>query len=1182
MAAQTLYAALIGINAYPQNQLSGCIKDVLDIDLLLRELCGQQEQTLAYEPVYLLAPNATDKFRIEDYNTIIKNKVEFSSPSFKNISGLAFEHLKKAKDGDTCLFFYSGHGSQTDAPEVFWHTKPDRQNETIVCVDSRDNENPGSRDLVDKELGFLIWDAIQGKNVHCLVIMDCCHSGNNMRGMEDHDIGYRFVASSRNNISIEQYLGYDKGNFYEIKDGKASIKIGRYVHLAAARDSEKAQETKNGGLFTNKLIELLRSGGTVKSYRDLVQNLSVTIRNRAEQQNPVAFARMEEDLDLQFLGKKLVPYQPTFEIRFDFGRKQWLLYGGAMHGLFATARHARTIIEIPGYENDIDILEVFATISIPDQEATAGLDKNRNDYKAILKQLANPVIKISLSGSLMADAELADQLQEAYEKEPHLYFEIDFDIGLKAPDYLVRITTGNEFVLTKNNSEVPLFKREQDPTSFLRNVDAVGKWLCTSELKNNNANFSKEDFLFTLEKIEGQGLTPENLDQLTGEQSIIQPGEDIVLSYKNGEQPAFRLSISIAPSSSLQSCFTGALYLESKFAIKNEFIRDDNNRLVKGGTPVNLSVGIKNRIYKTLPVQLDPKYSLYHINEITAILKIFVAEQPPDLQRFKQPNLELDDKPNLKFRGDDIGFARDQDNLGDQTDWTVFTFKIRLIGPNKFKILEPGNHADFPGFSVDVPPGFTANAIAATGDDLQRKLSHASRESDQEIDQNNPAGMPPAGIWGDIITEVAPFAGGLNAVSDNSIQALELFPFSNNPPLELGPGEEIIIKPFEPTITTRSEDEFEETIIPFGFDEIFRLYFPIGYSDEDGNIHIIQLPPKTTGTLQTSEQPSPGFDGSIKLFFKKIFRKKRLNSLVLYACGATGNWEPVNDKPAGMKALLAKNPGAKIWLLTHGLTGDTRHMMECIKKLPELSEKPGYILTYDYENLVTPIAKTAVSLDEDLRDAGFGEANMPGIIFIAHSQGGLVARWVVEKLGGSDYIKQLILVGVPSGGTELETLGTPVLGLLTHALNVPGSIKYDITGLSFLLKKLAPTPGRTLKETNQGSELLLKLANSDLPAGVVYQVIGGDINLLKDGYNGDDYFLKKLAMALQNNQLYPGFSSKLYKDEPNDMAVTLESIKSIPGFTSGRQMKIVPGNHLAYFRETSCTRALIDFLNSSG
>ena len=205
----TLYATFIGINNYPGHPLRGCVKDVLEVDALLKEQCAQQhENPLAYSPMYFLSPDSEDEK--------LSIPAEYEEATFHNISTKAFRHLKQARTGDICVLYYSGHGSQTDAPKEFWHTKSDRQNETIVCVDSR---TPGNRDLIDKELGYLIWDALEGKEVHCLVIMDCCHAGHNMRGQESSNmLRYRHEQASHVKVPVEEYIGFDDPrNFYQIK-----------------------------------------------------------------------------------------------------------------------------------------------------------------------------------------------------------------------------------------------------------------------------------------------------------------------------------------------------------------------------------------------------------------------------------------------------------------------------------------------------------------------------------------------------------------------------------------------------------------------------------------------------------------------------------------------------------------------------------------------------------------------------------------------------------------------------------------------------------------------------------------------------------------------------------------------------------------------------------------------------
>lgn len=1164
MGNQTLWATFIGINAYRQNELNGCICDVLNIDLLLREQCAQQPDALDYKPYYLLAPNDIGTLQIEDYKTAQGiTEFPYEVPTFNNVSQKAFAHLKSSNDGDVCVFFYSGHGSQMDAPEVFWHAKPDRQVETIVCVDSRDPAHPDARDLIDKELGFLLWDALNGKAVHCLVIMDCCHSGNNTRAPVDTSapsaVRYRYETASRNKVPLEKYIGYDRnGSFYKIQNGRASIEIARYVHLAAARDSEKAQETIEGGLFTTKLMELLRSGGMAKSYRDLVQSLSVSVRNRAEQ-NPVAFAKEDGDLDQPFFGNGIIPYIPSYEVRYDVVQGQWMLHGGALHGIAPLVDDEHTIVRLAGSDKEIRLVQVHAISSVLDETEMQDFEKEKY-YKATIVRLAAPRLKIGLSNALRDNVTKQKALQLAYKASPHLYFEINFENKVPNSDYLIQLTTDDQYVLTKTGSNVPLFKREGDAASFVEKLDVVGKWVHTSELKNPHSAFTKKDFIFTFEKIEGVLIPDYKPDGILGEKRIIEPDDEVLLSYKNGHAPGFRLSIAISPASSVQSCFVGVLYMESKFGITHELIRYDANEL-KNNKDSAVHLGVDSD--KTIALELDEKYSLYGINEVTDFLKFFVSKEPFNLERYKQDNLELDDMPMAGIRG-----LRTTKRTGNpsERDWTVFTNRIRIAGPHKAMPLKPGV-TDFSSFKVEVPEGFEAIAFAATGEDQTAKLAAAGTRG---IGGSETAAIrPPASLWGEALTAEAPFTKGLTLGSDNGVQVLELTAAREGTTLQLPEGKVLVIKPNESPATTRSLDTApEETIVPYGYDPDLQLYIPIGYTDEKGAIYIQQLPPTTPGTLQDKGAQTRSLQGSIKLFFKKMFKPKEVTKLVLYQIEADGVWSFVADNPEKIKDHLSGKTDLHMLLLLHGIMGDSRYMTEALKEEAQLSEKIQYVLTYEYETLATPVLKAAENLEDIFVKAGFDNNTNTKMTVIAHSTGGLVARWLVEKGKGHHYIKHLILVGTPNAGTELSKLTSSIFGLLTHALNVTGPIKYVITGLSFLLKKLQLDPTRIVKDIEPGSELLQELATSNPPEGVRYSIIGGDTALLKD-YEGDDFFFKKLAAVFARSVVHPGLTH-LFGGKANDMAVTVSSMQAISGFEVSANMHTVASNHLAYFKEQKC------------
>lgn len=1103
----TFYATFVGINAYPEGQLSGCISDVLDLDLLLREQCAQQKD-VTFKPIYFLAPNAADKTRIGEYPT----QLDYQAPTFDNITKQAFAHFKDAKKGDICLFYYSGHGSQIDAPEVFHYAKPDQQNETIVCVDSRDPSAPNARDIIDKELAYLIWQAFQGKESHNLVIMDCCHSGNNTRSLKnDSDVKFRYLSSSRNKVPFESYIGFGDTAFYTVKDGNAAFKIPRYVHLASCRDDEKAQETMNGGLFTVKLMEALRSGGTAKSYRNLVQSLAITVGNRADKQSPVAFSQDDNDLDQQFLSTSIIPYKPTFEVR---GGKQWKMFGGTMHSLTTATTVRVTDGDITA---DVPLQQVFPTYSILDPTAMGAFDPDTESAKAIVLKVPEPLMKIAVA------VKDPIPLKDAWH---HPYFTLLFDEDPPGAQYIIQTLDDGKYVLFPINGTTPLFKREHDPATFLENVNKVGNWLNAVELKNTDPKYTKDDFIFDWEIIEGE----KEVDDAKGEKK--QQVEEITLKYKNEISPAFRLRISIKPNDKFNSCYIKALYLDCTYGITTNLIRDDNNQLEAGnGIPLSYTVG--QETYVTLPVILDPTFALYNINEATDLIKIVVSDVKMNLDQYKQDTLELDDPTTTKSIGTrSLDLSRAGKTV-EQPQWSVFTFKVKCVGPKREQTLKANTPVDFAGFTVEAPKGLSARAYAVTADDQQAAFEEVKTRSADVA----PGFKPSANIWGETLMD-SPFA---------NIQALELFPEEEGGVLEITAP--LIIRPNKPGTATRSLEDanLEEIIIPYGYDSNLQMYIPLGYADDQGNIFIEKLPPPSAGQLKASVVNTRSLGSSVKLFFKKIFRPKDVNTLAVY---------PLKDK----KDLSA---GGKAVLLVHGIIGDTKYMLEVFK---EQAKDLDFILTYDYENLSTAVSDTAKTLHEKLQAIGFGKKQgMPELTIVAHSMGGLVSRWLIEKVG-ADYVKKLVLVGTPCGGSEMAKMGISAFGLLSQALNVTGPIKYCITGLSYLLKHFKLHPGTTLQELSPGSPLLQELSLSDMAKKVEYKLISGNTDLLKD-YNGPDVFLKKIAASLKNKLLYPGLSFAIYEKEPNDMAVTLKSMQSIHQLDAVTQVQVVASNHLAYFEE---------------
>src|SRR4051794_24608663 len=109
---RSVFALLVGVDRYrpPVPTLRGCIND---IDTFADYLSHRHD---------------------EDKGVALSLRTLKDEEATRQAVISAFrDHLGKAREGDVALFYFSGHGSQEQAPEGFWTLEPDHLDETIVC-----------------------------------------------------------------------------------------------------------------------------------------------------------------------------------------------------------------------------------------------------------------------------------------------------------------------------------------------------------------------------------------------------------------------------------------------------------------------------------------------------------------------------------------------------------------------------------------------------------------------------------------------------------------------------------------------------------------------------------------------------------------------------------------------------------------------------------------------------------------------------------------------------------------------------------------------------------------------------------------------------------------------------------------------------------------------------------------
>ncbi|NJN33759.1 MAG: hypothetical protein HC817_05415 [Saprospiraceae bacterium] len=224
------------------------------------------------------------------------------------------------------------------------------------------------------------------------------------------------------------------------------------------------------------------------------------------------------------------------------------------------------------------------------------------------------------------------------------------------------------------------------------------------------------------------------------------------------------------------------------------------------------------------------------------------------------------------------------------------------------------------------------------------------------------------------------------------------------------------------------------------------------------------------------------------------------------------------------------------------------------------------ILTFDYETLNTKIEKTASDLKEMLQKVGISAENMRGMHFdiVAHSMGGLVSRYLIEKLDGNSFVSNLILFGTPNSGSELADLRIMVTNMLTLTVNGAVFLKPYVAPLMFLGKMLNRLMV-TIDELNPQSDFIHSL--NDAPdANVPYFIFAGNTEFFAEKDPKQYKFYQKIVNTIKKRGIYA--AADWWFDEPNDLAVQVKSVKTV-GKQSRVKFSELASDHFCFFTPQS-------------
>lgn len=324
--------------------------------------------------------------------------------------------------------------------------------------------------------------------------------------------------------------------------------------------------------------------------------------------------------------------------------------------------------------------------------------------------------------------------------------------------------------------------------------------------------------------------------------------------------------------------------------------------------------------------------------------------------------------------------------------------------------------------------------------------------------------------------------------------------------------------------------------------------------------------------------------GSIKIFFEKVICEKlglgfRYPTLRLLDAGFnySGDLEDVRRHVSKAQQIL---------LYIHGIIGDTKEMASSAyrpKTHPPLEAVAGrydLVLTFDYENLNTSIEANARSLKARLEEAGLGAGHGKSLHIVAHSMGGLVSRWFIEREGGNSMVQHLFMLGTPNAGSPWPTIQDWATAAIALGLNGLTAVAWParvVGGLVAATEKIDVA----LDQMSPGSDLLAGLA-SDSDPGIPYTVLAGNTSVITAALVPESAQKKsRIARLFSCLRLRPWLhkvASLAFFGQPNDVAVSVESISSLPKTIGQVTVQEVACDHMSYFTTEAGLRALADAL----
>ncbi len=1131
-----LYSVLIGINSYEGevNDLRGCVYDASKMNEFLRVYALAND--MKYDPVVL---ENGDAVRTE----VIRS----------------FQHLGKAGGEDLAVFYFSGHGSQALAPPELAHLEKNGKLQTILCHDSRGEKG---QDLTDKEISQLIYEATvdgdgNSKGNHFLAIFDSCHSGSVNRNT-DSLLVPKMEAQSERPIALASLYGHEK--LGKDDKGRITTNVGPHVALSAAQSYEYAWEVSFSGImrgaFTTALLESLNQTSlNGVSYGQLMARIKGRLHPQVvRMQTPLHDIPEEHPGDLaqlKYLFGKATNNTYNYFTYFNKNENAWKLDLGLIHQIQEGQIFKVNIADDPKEATVLKVSPGECTLSLGDWANPEVV------YPLNITKL--PMTKLQIGPSPNENEKNITKLNEFFKGSE--YSEFLLWSTPEEAKYWISFEESKAFLYPKGSLRpcfegVPISndKLEVDLSVFFEMVVHVGTWEHRLHLTKKKSKILPETDL----EIEWLHY-PDYPEQDPGEPvNIIRTDGTPVLSYRvDGEEyiePHFSLKIKKKNNrdSFVGSLWVAVLFFDEQYGIEallppTELTEDSED---EAECLYNTERGRKSIIPLTIPKIL---YKEWGEHEIQNYIKIYISTEKIDTSSLKMEPLELARRGTNRSTGREKSVGKEGKGV---SDWTTIDLPFLIYRPPNGQPLQSGKSLAINTIQLTGPDGFSARSVRLTHDGPNSKSDRSDRPTPPCLPGLvEPASLNP-GAKSDIIDnliEISSPAGEENVTAET--------------PLILDFGQPL---------------HENEGYLPVGYDPETGLFLPLGHADPNGKICIQKLP---------DPEPVPkgakGVVKSLKIYLQRLTYTEILDKEDPYPILAIAN---VNDnldlsyERDPQKVREAVDKANRIVVVVHGIIGDTSDKGKILKKTKtsegkEMDSLYDLALTFDYDSVSIPIEQTAADLKKKLEEAGIKQKRPnQKVVLVAHSMGGLVSRWMIEKIdGGADLIDHFVEIGSPNIGSPWASVYNIFSMGVGMAINFFPSPWY-VNGILSFLKKSWKKVEVGANQLRPNSEIAKALGRNNLDnAPIPYTIIPGNVDKIIDERQKN--FFKRSLINLQDWAMDMA-TDRLFPEEGNDNIVGITSMRAVP---KGSEITDeVASDHFGYFMTESGLEMLGEVMERVG